>query len=131
MPIRPENQERYPPSWREISERIRFERAGGQCECRGECGTDHKAEALDMWCDERTGDERCAAMNGRLHPITRSSVVLTVAHLDHTPENCEDDNLKAMCQRCHNAYDAPERRAGIQKREREKRAVGDLFGGGE
>ena len=33
-------------------------------------------------------------------------MVLTVAHLDHTPENCEPENLKAMCQRCHLTYDA-------------------------
>ena len=37
-------------------------------------------------------------------------VVLTVAHLDHTPEHCEDENLMAMCQRCHNVYDEPHRR---------------------
>jgi len=42
--------------------------------------------------------------------------VLTVAHLDHTPENCEPQNLKAMCQRCHNKYDAPMRRDGIRQR---------------
>jgi hypothetical protein len=33
-------------------------------------------------------------------------VVLTVAHLDHMPEHCDDDNLMAMCQRCHLSYDA-------------------------
>lgn len=32
MPIRPENRDKYPPDWAEISRRIRFERAGGQCE---------------------------------------------------------------------------------------------------
>ena len=37
-------------------------------------------------------------------------VVLTVAHLDHIPENCDDDNLKAMCQRCHNNYDISHRK---------------------
>ncbi|MEO5317613.1 hypothetical protein PV761_03330 [Arthrobacter sp. CC3] len=36
---------------------------------------------------------------------TGSNVVLTTAHLDHTPENCEDENLKAMCQGCHLHYD--------------------------
>lgn len=35
-------------------------------------------------------------------------VILTVAHLDHQPENCDRDNLRAMCQRCHLAYDAEE-----------------------
>jgi len=32
-------------------------------------------------------------------------VVLTVAHLNHTPEDCGDDNLRAMCQGCHLHYD--------------------------
>lgn len=83
MPISPENRKRYPKNWKEISNRIRFERAKGRCEFDG-CGAEH----------------------GKPHPITGSIVVLTVAHLDHTPENCEDDNLKAACQRCHLTYDA-------------------------
>lgn len=93
MPIRPENLGRYPDDWPAISERIRTVRAGGRCECRGECGRGHRA--------------RCRAWHGHPHPDTRSLVVLTVAHLDHQPENCADDNLRAMCQACHLAYDAP------------------------
>lgn len=27
--------------------------------------------------------------------------ILTVDHLDHDPSNCVDDNLMALCQRCH------------------------------
>ena len=42
-----------------------------------------------------------------LSPVPRS--VLTIAHLDHQPENNELSNLMAMCQRCHNTYDAPNR----------------------
>ena len=114
MPVRPENKKRYPADWRAISSRIRHERAGGRCECHGECHGGH--------------DGRCAALNGQPHPITGSRVVLTVAHLDHVPENCADDNLKAMCQRCHNNYDAGERRRGVQERQRAQAAVGDLFG---
>lgn len=114
MPIRPENRARYPSDWKQISERIRFGRAERQCECAGECGLVHIGG-------------RCLAMHGQLHLFTKSKVVLTVAHLDHTPENCDDDNLKAMCQQCHNRYDAPMRRAGIQSRERAKAAVRDLF----
>ena len=33
-------------------------------------------------------------------------MVLTVAHLDHTPENNALTNLKAMCQRCHLRLDS-------------------------
>jgi len=41
---------------------------------------------------------------------TRSGgpVVLTVAHLDHNPQNCGLGNLVALCQRCHLWYDAAE-----------------------
>jgi hypothetical protein len=114
MPIRPENRARYPRDWQEISLRIRTERAAGRCECRGECGHDHLAEfdenpAADLVDDliAAFGPDflRCLAENGRPHPVTDSTVVLTVAHLNHTPEDCRDENLKAMCQRCHLAYD--------------------------
>ena len=50
--------------------------------------------------------EFCGAENYKQHPITGSKVVLTVAHLDHNPTNCNDDNLKALCQKCHLSYDA-------------------------
>lgn len=91
MPIKPENRARYPREWPAISLRIRKERAGDQCECQGECGHDHAG--------------RCSERNGEPHSVTGSKVVLTVAHLDDTPEHCADDNLRAMCQRCHLAYD--------------------------
>ena len=31
--------------------------------------------------------------------------MLTTAPLDHTPENCDPANLRAMCQGCHLHYD--------------------------
>ena len=129
MPIRPENLKKYPPDWPAISRRIRFERAEGRCECCGECGTDHSKELYVPLPPY----ERCQAIHGCPHPITGSDVVLTVAHLDHAPENCGDDNLKAMCQRCHNRYDGPHRRRGIAERRRKPWAVKDLFqtAGGE
>lgn len=80
MPIKECNKDRYPDNWKEISEFIRFERADNKC-------------------------EECGAVNYEPHPDTGSRVVLTVAHLDHTPENCDPDNLKALCQRCHLHYD--------------------------
>ena len=86
MPIKPENRTRYPKNWRIISEATR-KRAGQQC------------EGSPRYPD-------CRAHNGRPHPVTGSRVILTVAHLDHSPENCDASNLKAMCQRCHLAYDS-------------------------
>lgn len=85
MPIKPENKARYPSDWKQISERIRFERAGNKCE----------------WC---------GAENYKPHPITGGMVTLTVAHYpDHDPANCAEDNLHALCNQCHNAVDAPVR----------------------
>jgi hypothetical protein len=92
MPIRPENRARYPADWKQISGRIRFVRAGNRCECEGECG-------------RGTHAGRCPNYHGQSAYGTGSVVVLTVAHLDHTPENCADDNLRAMCQGCHLHYD--------------------------
>lgn len=110
MPIRPENRARYPANWKAISLRIRFERAGGRCECTGQCGVDHGG--------------RCEAEHGKPHPVTGSTVVLTTMHLNHTPEDCRDEVLMAGCQGCHNRYDAPLRAAGIAaRREAERRRV--------
>jgi 5-methylcytosine-specific restriction endonuclease McrA len=39
-----------------------------------------------------------------------SVVVLTIAHIDDPdPMNCDYDNLKALCQGCHNRHDMPMR----------------------
>ena len=136
MPIREENKARYPANWKEISLRIRA-RAGEACEwCKAPNG-----ELIDR---SRDG-ESYMVMDGRVFRATNgeplgmcrgsewpscgrlTKVVLTVAHLDHTPENCADDNLKALCQRCHNRYDMPMRKAGIADRSRRLRASSDLF----
>ncbi len=115
MPIRPENRERYPKNWRtEIVPRIRA-RSGNRSECTGQCGWKH-------------ADRRCPAVNGEIiHYLSPAKIVLTVMHLNHTPEDCSDENLLHACQGCHNRYDAPMRRAGIQARARAQRASGDLF----
>ena len=89
-PIRASEKARYPKDWKEISLRIR-DRAQGQCECVGECG-------LHPW-------GRCVEKQGRKAFFAKGTIIMTVAHLDHTPENCGDNNLKAMCQRCHLRYD--------------------------
>ncbi len=113
-PIRPENRGKYPGDWKEISLRIK-ERAGWRCECEGECGVAH--EAQKGLRSTAAGLKRCAEIHGN-RPLFfgGKGVVLTVAHLDHDPANCEGSNLKAMCQRCHNRYDLPTRLANRRKR---------------
>lgn len=94
MPIQ---RERYPSDWEQISQRIRFERAGNKCE----------------WC---------GAENYQPHPITGSKVVLTVAHYpDPNPMNCAEENLHALCQKCHNGVDAPMRTANAKITRQRKR----------
>ncbi|WP_209015751.1 hypothetical protein [Roseibium sp. RKSG952] len=54
-------------------------------------------------------------------------MILTVAHLDHTPENCADANLMAMCQRCHLTYDAAHHTENARHTRRAKMALADMF----
>lgn len=124
VPIRSENRSRYPADWRTISHRIRFERAAGRCECAGECG-----RPLDHLAD----DGRCHNVHGL--PRWRGApnqcvVVLTTAHLDHTPENVDDDNLLALCEGCHLHYDrAHHAQTRVRTRAAEMEAIhhGTLF----
>jgi len=136
MPIRTENRDRYPPDWKAISRRIRA-RAGQKCEwCKAPNGElidrsrDGSAYMLmdgRVFCAE-TGDAMGYARGSEWPSSGKlTKVILTVAHMDHVPENCADDNLKALCQRCHNRYDMPIRKAGIRERARQCLAVGDLF----
>ena len=59
--------------------------------------------------------------------MTQSNVILTVAHLDHTPENVEPHNLRAMCQRCHLAYDRDHHKATSRRTRRAAMGMDDLF----
>lgn len=81
----------YPENWAEISSRIRYERAEGQCECTGEC-------ALHI-------GKRCTEMDGQPAKYARGKVVLTVAHKNNYKPDCRDENLFALCNRCHLRYD--------------------------
>lgn len=101
MPIRPENKSRYPADWADISHGIK-QRAQWRCECRGECGRPY---------DHLDRDDRCRNIHGRPAYGTGAKVVLTTAHLDHTPEHCDPTNLRAYCQACHLSYDAEHHRA--------------------
>lgn len=105
MPIRPDQCALYPKDWRDISLRIRKERAQDRCE----------------FCQ--------IAINGQPHPVTGSKVVLTVAHLDHNPANNPPDgsNHAAMCQRCHLTYDAPLHRENAAQTRRGRLCQIDLL----
>lgn len=107
-PIRASEQARYPKDWPAISRRIRIERAGNRCE-------------------SAPGQPSCRAQQGERHPITGAVVVLTVAHLDHQPENCAEDNLRALCQRCHLRHDAKHHAKNAARTRRDAKQTGELF----
>lgn len=96
MPIHPDNKRRYPPDWAAISLWVRW-MAGWRCEF-------------------------CGAANWRPNPRTGSRVVLTVAHMDHQPENCAHSNLRALCQRCHLRYDS-RHHANSRRQRRQPKSV--------
>jgi hypothetical protein len=102
MPIRPENRDRYPADWKVVRSAI-LERAGNCCE---------GSPAFPS----------CRAENRKPHPVTGSVVILTIAHLDHEPENCDPENLKAWCQRCHLTFDAAHHRETRLARRRQHEA---------
>ena len=127
MPIRPEEKARYPKDWKTISDRIRFERAGGECEwpkCRAPHGQlifrDKRNPEEWRWPD--------SADLGETDPDSRGvTVVLTVAHLNHTPEDCRDENLMALCQLHHLRLDAEHHQRNAATTRRRKKANLELF----
>jgi len=135
MPIRASEKDRYPKDWPAISHGAR-DRAGWCCEF---CGV--KQGALGAWVKGQWRDAlpkgtgaRDNPRRGELFPIEGEQwwrkvvqVVLTVAHLDHTPENCAPENLKALCQRCHLVYDSKHHQKNAAATRRAKLNNGDLF----
>lgn len=84
---------RYPKNWDEIATRVK-EEADWKCE---ECGRTCR----------RPGE-----------PLVSHRYTLTVAHLNHVPEDCRRENLRALCAPCHLRYDKDHHR---ETRERHKR----------
>jgi hypothetical protein len=92
---------RYQKNWNRTTAAIRA-RAGNRCEV---CGIANGALIPKNQRDMFEVVER--DLFGEVVVARKRRVVLSISHLDHTPENCDPANLKAMCQRDHLAYDAP------------------------
>lgn len=114
----------YPPDWKQISQRIRFERAKGHCEW---CGLEHGAHILRSALNPERylilGDDfihympdgspvRSSEVPAEYERDKCTRIVLTVHHKgvpkpDGTPGDrndkmdCREENLVALCQRCH------------------------------
>jgi len=91
---------KYPSNWRtEIRPRI-LDRESHRCK---RCHVPNGADLPKPCCKEPIYDERrkCCSCGKR-----RPRVVLTISHLDHDTTNNTDENLAALCQKCHLTHDA-------------------------
>lgn len=134
MPIKPENRHRYPADWPQIRLQV-LEEARYQCQWDGCSARHHAVGCWRMartgwvwqplsgsgpvdaagwgqsWPDLQLLDYAEAREFAQAHnegPVVDGRaivIVLTIAHLDHEPENCERSNLRALCQRHHLHYD--------------------------
>lgn len=145
---------KYPSNWNEISRSIRFDRAKGRCEiCGAKHGAEIRRdprnpsqfiqfdEEMRFWTynggtvvvDEAAIYKRI----GKWYGVKQVKVVLTVHHIgvpkpDGTPGSphdkmdCRDENLAALCQRCHLLADLPEhiRKAAVTRANRRSGIAG-------
>lgn len=114
---------RYPRDWPAIRARV-LERAGYRCEA---CGLPDGSLAV------REPDGRYREVDPELAEALWDDgervirIVLTVAHLDHDPQNNDLANLRAWCQPCHLRYDADlHRKHAAETRRRRKVEAGQL-----
>ncbi|MCZ6870525.1 MAG: hypothetical protein O7G84_13570 [Gammaproteobacteria bacterium] len=148
MPIKKSQRARYPADWDAISRRIRFERAESKCECTGQCGDTHhgagrcnaphgrhvlrhREEPWRWITSDELDQHRANGIRPDEWAYEATHIVLTAAHIDQTPENCADENLLAMCQRCHNKLDQPHRQRNARETRRGRKAIGELPGLGD
>ena len=129
MPI---DYKKYPDNWKtEIRPSI-LKRAGGSdddprvgaaCE---ECKTPNYAvgywhvigfvyESYEVFKSYRAASKKRDWYNLIIPEIKTVVIVLTISHTDHDITNNDPSNLRALCQRCHNAHDAEYRAKNRKK----------------
>ncbi|GJE02823.1 hypothetical protein [Methylobacterium isbiliense] len=139
MPIRREHRYFYPIDWPQLSDVIRFHRAQGRCEA---CNRPHLQRVFHLgdgrWWDAESGcwrDGQGRRLRGRLRKadllggVRTTRVVLATAHRDHDPSNNANENLAALCQRCHMLHDRTEHQRRRWFTLFRRKAMGDLFRG--
>jgi hypothetical protein len=104
----------YPKNWDEIASAIK-EAAGWRCvECGRPCRRpgesiqklilrlkkNHPSWVKDLMSPE---DYEAYGLNADIRKVGRFT--LTVAHLNHQPQDCHPENLRAWCAPCHCRYD--------------------------
>lgn len=118
----PFDRSRYPKNWLEIRGHIlkRSEREIGNgiiAPCCERCGRPNHVvadvlsdgswtieSAVNVWVTD-VGVPHYWADHPLIDSLRQVKTVLTIAHLNHEPMDCRDENLQALCQRCHLRYD--------------------------
>lgn len=118
---------RYPKNWRAIALQVK-EAANWSCK---DCGRPCRKPREDRFdfedrIDETPwGDDLYEEMyDEELGAVLRSKInrfTLTVAHLNHVPEDCRPENLKALCTVCHLRYDATHHAYSTKRNQHRKR----------
>lgn len=112
MPIKPENRKYYAGKTWKYFRAWALERAEDRCQF---CGLlNYSVVDEDREMQHTTSHDTFKEANEAkvlMRRITRDCglivIVLTIAHLDHNPENNHPENLRALCQKCHLDYDRP------------------------
>lgn len=113
--MKKEHKKRYPDNWEYISAFIRHERAKNKCEgCGLHNGLHIKRLPNNKYriCTELEMQEleeyKVILKVNHLSACKKlkiTKIILAVAHLDFDESNNNHSNLKALCQKCHNAHD--------------------------
>jgi len=107
MPIKPENKKLYPKNWLAIRSKILARAASCEfCDVKNYTKGIRDSEGI-FWPLKELFD--ILEDTGEIIDGKVIKIVLTIAHLDHDPTNNDHENLKALCQKCHNNWDVKHR----------------------
>ncbi len=135
MPI---NYKNYGPEWPEIRKRI-LDREGHRCK---QCGGSNYEVISRMqvghvcfgryktYKEARRAAEGLNVTNEDMEEPAYIVIVLTIAHLNHNVNDNTEQNLAALCQRCHLRHDKVLHRMNAKATWRKKKDAnqGHLFG---
>lgn len=125
MPIK--DKSKYAPNWKEIRKRI-LVRDNHKCK---ECGIENGAvghrnsDGSFSYCPDYLRAKKMGA--GFYITTGKLKIVLTIAHLDHNPENNEESNLATLCQYHHLKLDKEQHMKNARETRNRKKGLQELF----
>ena len=125
MPINPDFRHFYGREWRKVTRPRILARAGNKCE---DCGAPNGLDLVrsgKLWRRWNPRKNRGRIGGKFMENPHLVRCVLTIAHLNHTPGDDRDENLKALCQWCHLNFDKDHHR---ESRATRKDAARPLLG---